>query len=62
MDQKSNPELSLVVIYEDNGYNDADIAKRFNAVKIVWIGRLINKNYHLWKLIPTKFLGLLGGR
>ena len=38
-----------------------DIAAQFNALKMIWLRRLLDNNYHPWKLIPTKLLSPLGG-
>ena len=38
-----------------------DIAKQFNALKMIWLKRLLDNNYHLWKLIQTKLFSPLGG-
>ena len=38
-----------------------DIATQFNALKMIWLRRLLDNDYHPWKLIPTKLLSPLGG-
>ena len=38
-----------------------DIATQFNALKMIWLRRLLDNNYHPWKLIPTKLFSPLGG-
>ena len=45
----------------EDGYKDVDIATQFNALKMIWLRRLLDNNYHPWKLIPTKFFSPLGG-
>ena len=37
-----------------------DIATQFSALKMIWIRRLLDNNYHPWKLIPTKLFSPLG--
>ena len=53
--------LTLISSYEEGGYKDVDIATQFNALKMIWLRRLLDNNYHTWKLIPTKRFSPLGG-
>ena len=57
-DQKSNTQLGS---YEEGGYKDVDIATQFDALKIIWLRRLLDNNYHPLKFIPTKLFSPLGG-
>ena len=52
---------TLIGSYEEGGYKDVDIATQFNALKMIWLRRLLDNNYHPWKLIPTKHFSPLGG-
>ena len=45
---------TLIGSYEGGGCKGVDIAKQFDALKMIWIRRLLDNNYHPWKLIPTK--------
>ena len=38
-----------------------DIATQFNALKMIWLRRLLDNNYHPWKLMPRKLFSPLGG-
>ena len=61
---KKRPKLKHSIIigsYEEGGYKDVDIATQFSALKMIWIWRSLDNNYHPWKLIPTKLFGPLGG-
>ena len=61
---KKRPKIkhsSLIESYEEGGYKDVDIATQFNALKMIWLRRLLDNNYHPWKLIPTKLFSPLGG-
>ena len=52
---------TLIGSYEEGGYKDMDIATQFSALKMIWVRRLLENNYHPWKLIPTKLFSPLGG-
>ena len=61
---KTRPKIkhsTLIGSYEEGGYKDVDIATQFNALKMIWLRRLLDNNYHPWKLIPTKLFSPLGG-
>ena len=61
---KKRPKIkhsTFIGSYEGGGCKGVDIAKQFDALKMIWIRRLLDNNYHPWKLIPTKLFGPLGG-
>ena len=61
---KKRPKIkhsTLIGSYEEVSYKDLDIATQFYALKMIWLRRLLDNNYHPWKLIPTKFFSPLGG-
>ena len=61
---KKRPKIkhsTLIGSYEEGGYKDVDIATQFNALKMIWIRRLLDNNYHPWKIIPTNLFSPLGG-
>ena len=61
---KKRPKIkysTLIGSYEEGGYKDVDIATQFNALKMIWLRRLLDNNCHPWKLIPTKLFSPLGG-
>ena len=37
---------SLIGNYEEHGYKDVDISTKLTALKITWIRRLLDGNYH----------------
>ena len=61
---KKRPKIkhsTLIGSYEEGGYKDVDIVTQFSALKMNWIRRLLDNNYHRWKLIATKLFSPLGG-
>ena len=52
---------TLIGSYEEGGYKDVDIATQFGALKMIWLTRLLDINYHPWKIIPSKLFSPLGG-
>ena len=60
---KERPKIkhsTLIGSYEEGGHKDVDIATQFNAIKMIWLRRLLDNNYHPWKLTPTKLFSPLG--
>ena len=47
--------------YEEGGYKDVDVASKTISLKIIWIRRLIDDNFHTWKIIPSKLFRPIGG-
>ena len=61
---KSRPEIkhpSLIGNYEEGGHKDVDISTKLTALKITWIRRLLDGNYHPWKIIPESLFAPVGG-
>ena len=52
---------SLIGNYEEGGYKDVDISTKLTALKITWIRRLLDGNYHPWKIIPERLFASVGG-
>ena len=52
---------SLIGNYEEGGYKDVDISTKLIALKITWIRRLLDGNYHPWKIIPERLFASVGG-
>ena len=46
---------SLIADYVDGGYKDVDIATKLESLKIMWIKRMLDNNFHMWKAIPYTF-------
>ena len=42
---------SLIVDYVDGGYIDVEIATKLKSLKIIWIRRMLDNNFHVWKAI-----------
>ena len=52
---------SIKADYKKGGYKDIDISSKFLAMKISWIKRFSDDNFHPWKILPTRLLAPLGG-
>ena len=46
--------------YAEGGYKDVDIQSQLESLKISWIRRLLDDNFHAWKLIPNALFLDLG--
>ena len=46
--------------YTNGGYKDVDIELKFESLKIIWIRRLLDSNFHSWKAIPQCLLSEIG--
>ena len=61
---KSRPKIkhsSLIGNYEEGGYKDVDISTKLTGLKITWIRRLLDGNYHSWKIIPESLFAPIDG-
>ena len=52
---------SIIADYKEGGYKDVDISSKLFAMKISWIKRFLDDNFHPWKILPTWLLACLGG-
>ena len=52
---------TLIADYKEGGYKDVDIENKIAALKTKWVTRLIDKNFHPWKIIPNLLLSDTGG-
>ena len=55
---KKRPKIkhsTLIADYSEGGYKDIDVKSKFSSVKFSWGTRLLDNNFHPWKIIPTKF-------
>ena len=52
----------LIADYCKGGYKDVDIEKKIASLKIKWVTRLFDKNFHSWKIIPNLFFSDIGGK
>ena len=46
---------ALVADYKDGGYKDIDIETKISSLKVKWVSRLLDDNFHPWKIIPNLF-------
>ena len=53
---------SLIGEYKDGGLRDVDILSSFKSLKVSWIRRLFDDNFHPWKLFAEHFLRPIGGK
>ena len=51
----------LIADYLEGGYKDIDIKSKISSVKFSWGTRLLDNNFHQWKIIPTKIFAVFGG-
>ena len=52
---------TLIADYSEGGYKDADIETKISALKVTWVKRLLDSNFHSWKIIPTILFSSIGG-
>ena len=51
-----NPKIkhsTLIADYSEGGFKDVDNATKIAALKVPWITRLLDDNFHHWKVIPN---------
>ena len=51
---------TLIGSYAEGRYKDVDTESKFKSLKIIWIKRLSDDNFHLWKIIPNKLFSFTG--
>ena len=51
---------TLIGCYAEGGYKDVDIESKFKSLKIIWIKKLLDDNFHPWKIIPNKLFSFTG--
>ena len=52
---------TLIADYSKGGYKDIDIKTKLTALKVAWVTRLLEDNFHPWKIIPTILFTTLSG-
>ena len=52
---------SLIGDYSEGGIKYIDIKAKLESLRIQWVKRLTNNNFHSWKIIPTVLLKHVGG-
>ena len=62
--QKKKPKIkhtTLIADYSNGGYKDVDIESKIESLKLSWVKRLCDNNFHAWKIIPLALLDSCGG-
>ena len=52
---------SLIGNFENGGLKDINIESKLKALKLSWIKRLLDFNFHPWKALAAKLLEPVGG-
>ena len=52
---------TLIANYSEGGYKDIDIKTKITALKVIWVNRLLDNNFHPWKIIPNYLFSNIGG-
>ena len=61
---KKRPKIKHSTLIADNsegGYKDINIKSKISSLKFSWGTRLLDNNFHPWKIIPTKIFAVFGG-
>ena len=61
---KKRPKIKhsrLIADYKDGGYKDIDIETKISSLKVKWVSRLLDDNFHPWKIIPNLSFSRVGG-
>ena len=61
---KKRPKIkhpTLIADYKNEGYKDIDIKTKTSSLKVKWVSRLLNDNFHPWKIIPNLLFSRVGG-
>ena len=51
---------TLIADYSEGGYKNVDIKSKLMSLKLIWIKRLLDDNFHTWKNLAKIFLIPLG--
>ena len=57
------PKIKLAILiadYSEGGYKNVDIKSKLISLKLIWIKRLLDDNFHTWKHLAKNFLMPLG--
>ena len=46
----------LIADYSEEGYKNVDIKSKIMSLKLIWIKRLLDDNFHTWKHLAKNFL------
>ena len=53
--------FTLIADHSEGGYKDVDIEIKIFAFKVACVKRLLDSNFHSWKIIPTTLFSCIGG-
>ena len=51
---------TLIADYSEVGYKDINITSKISSMTFSWGTRLLDNNFHPWKIIPTKIFTVFG--
>ena len=51
---------TVMADYKDGGYKDIDTETKILSLKVKWVSRLLDDNFHPWKLIPNLLFSKVG--
>ena len=60
---KKRPKIkhsNLTGDHSEGGYKDIGIKSQISSLKVSWGTRLLNSNFHQWKIIPDKIFAVFG--
>ena len=52
---------TLIANYSEGGLKDIDIKSKITSLKVKWITRLLDNNFHPWKIVPKYYFSNVGG-
>ena len=52
---------TLIADCEEGGYKDVDIKSKILSFKVCWISKLLDANFHPYKIIPNQIFSEVGG-
>ena len=61
---KKRPKIkhsTLIADFLERDYKDIDIKSKISSMKFSWRTRLLDSNFHPWKIIPNKLFTVFGG-
>ena len=52
---------TIIADYSEGGYKDIDIETKVSALKVTCLKRLLDSNFHSWKIISSILFSSIGG-
>ena len=59
--RKPKIKNSTLIADYGEGYKDIDIKSKISALKVTGVTRLLDTNFHPWKIIPNMLFSNIGG-